>query len=79
MCSKNEVLAARATSPAHRAKRDLGFLRRAAAEEGFRAAGESSRTARLGYVNIGLTAEPCESVHPWTERGGAPSRVSVAG
>ena len=30
MCSKNEVLAARATSPAHRAKRDLGFLRRAA-------------------------------------------------
>lgn len=36
-------------------------------------------TARPGYVNIGLTAEPCESVHPWTERGGAPSRVSVAG
>lgn len=51
------------------------------AEEGFRAAGESSRDgpARPGYVNIGLTAEPCESVHPWTERGGAPSRVSVVG
>ncbi|RDB66832.1 hypothetical protein C1875_13615 [Eggerthella lenta] len=71
----------RAPPPPSGSRRSGGTGARPTAEEGFRAAGESSRDgpARPGYVNIGLTAEPCESVHPWTERGGAPSRVSVVG